>query len=301
MSALSSLQKPEYTGDNRCIPCTLVNILISLVFGIAAVSISPILSVGVIVISLVLIYFRGYWIPGTPRLTKKFFPIFVLKWFGKDPDGGSAITSEKDLTFFEDELAGEKDSNRTSGPVLTDETQNKLPNVEEIGFEEFFLTTGVLEICKDSADLCLTSSFRSKWHQEISSIEDIELSGKDVVKALEVDSGSSEVELFEDGEQVILSIEDEISVQWPSYAALRADVTASKAYGEYIPKWSSFELEDRYRLLKGLRMFADICPTSGGATEMQIELVETCCTSHEKVSVRCSQTEEVIFEQHLDV
>lgn len=76
-------RRPEYTGRNRCLPCTAVNL--ALAAGAAAVtaaaSVPAALAVGGA--SLALIYLRGYLVPGTPELTKRYLPVRVLAWFGK--------------------------------------------------------------------------------------------------------------------------------------------------------------------------------------------------------------------------
>ena len=59
------LRQPEYTGRNRCVPCTIVNLLIAVIItgGVAVVSIP--LGGALFVVSLGAIYFRGYLVPGT--------------------------------------------------------------------------------------------------------------------------------------------------------------------------------------------------------------------------------------------
>jgi hypothetical protein len=84
MSFTNQLRQPAYTGDNRCLPCTAVNIVIAVVVSAFASIVSPVLGVGVFVLSLVAIYVRGYLVPGTPTLTKRYFPERVLRWFDKE-------------------------------------------------------------------------------------------------------------------------------------------------------------------------------------------------------------------------
>ncbi|GAB3032824.1 hypothetical protein GCM10025298_22210 [Natronobiforma cellulositropha] len=80
------VHQPEYTGENRCIPCTSVNVVIALVVagGIALWN-RPIALVA-FVLSLAAIYVRGYLVPGTPTLTKRYFPDWLLAKFDKEPE-----------------------------------------------------------------------------------------------------------------------------------------------------------------------------------------------------------------------
>lgn len=92
MSLTNQLRQPAYTGDNRCLPCTAVNIVIAVIVSVVASIVSPVLGVGVFVLALVAIYVRGYLVPGTPTLTKRYFPERVLHWF--DKDATASVTDE---------------------------------------------------------------------------------------------------------------------------------------------------------------------------------------------------------------
>lgn len=77
------VRRPEYTGENRCLPCTAVNLVIAAGLTGATALVSPPAAVAVAGVSLASIYFRGYLVPGTPELTKRYLPERVLGWFGK--------------------------------------------------------------------------------------------------------------------------------------------------------------------------------------------------------------------------
>ncbi|MFB6102245.1 MAG: hypothetical protein ABEJ73_06725 [Haloplanus sp.] len=83
-SVENRLRRPEYTGKNRCFPCTIVNVCLALV----AAAVVGLLSVpgGIVVLGVALgaIYFRGYLVPGTPELTARYLPPRVLELFGKE-------------------------------------------------------------------------------------------------------------------------------------------------------------------------------------------------------------------------
>ncbi|QKY19801.1 hypothetical protein B4589_005185 [Halolamina sp. CBA1230] len=86
-TAVSRLRNPAYTGANRCFPCTGVNLGLTAVAALAVGTISPPAGALVGVGGLLAVWLRGYVVPGTPELTKRYLPDRVLAWFDKAPDG----------------------------------------------------------------------------------------------------------------------------------------------------------------------------------------------------------------------
>ncbi|MFD1598413.1 hypothetical protein [Halobellus rarus] len=88
ISILTRIRRPEYTGANRCLPCTVVNLVLAAALTAAVALVSLPVAAAVAAGSLASIYARGYLVPGTPELTKRYLPGRVLAWFGK---GGTPI------------------------------------------------------------------------------------------------------------------------------------------------------------------------------------------------------------------
>src|SRR6056297_2692903 len=86
LDVVDDLRQPKYTGENRCEPCTVLNLSIAAVGSSLIARKSRLGGLLAIGISIALIYLRGYLGPGTPTLTKHYLPSAVLRWFGKDPD-----------------------------------------------------------------------------------------------------------------------------------------------------------------------------------------------------------------------
>lgn len=81
------LRRPEYTGENRCLPCTVVNVCLAVVVaGVVTVGLGPASGLVALAGCLGAVYFRGYLVPGTPELTIRYFPPWLLELFGKDVD-----------------------------------------------------------------------------------------------------------------------------------------------------------------------------------------------------------------------
>jgi hypothetical protein len=79
------LRRPEYTGENRCLPCTAVNVCLTVVVATAVgLGLTPVGGLLVLTGGLGAIYFRGYLVPGTPALTARYFPPWLLELFGKE-------------------------------------------------------------------------------------------------------------------------------------------------------------------------------------------------------------------------
>jgi hypothetical protein len=83
------LRDPVYTGSNRCWPCTAVNLALVAIVAAALSTLAPVVGFGVAALGIVTIWLRGYVIPGTPTLTRRYLPGWVLARFGKVPRGTS--------------------------------------------------------------------------------------------------------------------------------------------------------------------------------------------------------------------
>ncbi|MEF8851174.1 MAG: hypothetical protein V5A44_03235 [Haloarculaceae archaeon] len=75
---LDRFRQPEYRGENRCVPCTVVNVGIAVsaalvvgTWGALAVetAVAGAAAAAVLAVGLVAVWLRGYLVPGTPRWT----------------------------------------------------------------------------------------------------------------------------------------------------------------------------------------------------------------------------------------
>jgi hypothetical protein len=136
------LRRPEYTGENRCLPCTVVNVCLTLVAAaVVTVGLTPLGGLLVLTGGLGAIYFRGYLVPGTPTLTVRYFPPWLLELFGKElevretlqPVEGVAVRATADGGRLVDSFASawrvRIESMRADG--VTDEDVATLLGVDE--------------------------------------------------------------------------------------------------------------------------------------------------------------------------
>jgi hypothetical protein len=266
-SLLSRFRKPEYTGENRCTPCTVVNVVIAVVFSAVLGIVSPVLAPLALGPSLAAIYLRGYLVPGTPQLTKRYFPDRVLRWFDKTP-------SQIDAT-----LLGAADE------------------VEEIDPEPILRHAGVLELMPDGADLRLTEEFQSEWDEYVEFVRGSDYDSK-LAQMLrtEEDVDSNAVEVRNDDQSVTVFQDDTPIAMWASEAALIADVAAAPLLRERLPEWESMDLGVRGQLLYGVRIFRERCPSCDGDLALSEGTVESCCRSAEVVELTCTSCDARLLE-----
>jgi hypothetical protein len=309
---VDALHQSEYTGENRCEPCTVLNLIIAVLLGSLIARKSKLGGLLAVTISVGLIYLRGYLVPGTPTLTKQYLPPSVLRWFGKDTEpeiaagfGGAetANSSSADESMPSDSDEELTASNRSTGVGGTVTENAESPSDEQLpttgDLETYFLEHGILEPCADADDLCLTDSFETAWSEEIEPLADTEITTSEVAEAFGVEDDHHQFELVTHNETYTLRSESEPIGQWPSRAALIADIAGSRVLQSWILVWDAYSSEEKGKLLNSLRMFLETCPTTGGSIQVGEEVVESCCSSHKVIAVTCEETKERLFEHRL--
>jgi hypothetical protein len=256
---IDRFRQPEYTGENRCTPCTIVNVVIAAVgSALASYVLTPVGGTVVFALSLTAIYLRGYLVPGTPTLTKQYFPDWVLAKFDK----------------LEDEQVEISEEEREPEAVLAD--------------------AGAVEPCEQMDDLCLSESFRTAWHDTMDSITEDGTEKSLLSDVLDVDADKLTFQEFESA--LVAQYDGGRLGQWESRAALVADLAAAKVLDDRYADWNDLTVTNQSRVLSGLRVFLETCPDCGGAIEMEQETVESCCRTMDVVAVSCSECDSRILE-----
>jgi len=247
-SITDRLRQPEYTGENRCLPCTVLNVAVAgvLAAGVAVVA-TPLGGVAALTLSLSTIYLRGYLVPGTPELTKRYLPDSVRRLFGKAP--------------------------QLPGPG------------ETVDPEAYLLDAGVLREAEAAAtqppELVLAAGFATEWGNGIDDVHENPAAAAGAVLELG-DPGVEE----RDGATVVT--DDGLHVaDWPSRPALLADLGAIPALTKRDPEWDTRGREEQGRILAGLRLFVETCPNCGTAPELGEETVESCCRRAQVYTYEC--------------
>ena len=253
---LESFKQPAYTGENRCTPCTVLNLTI--VLGLAGVlrMYSDVAALAVVLGGVAVIYLRGYLVPGTPTLTRRFFPDRVLSWFGNEHD------------------------------VPAD-------GVDGTDVERVLADAGVLGPCDAGLDLCLDREFRRVWQRELRTLPEPSSFPMEALVGLELAPTTS---IEERRSTVALSIDDQTTGWWPSHAAFRADAAAAICLSERYYGWRDLDFRERTAVLAGLRLWLDACPDCGAPLELGETVVDSCCSSRDVIAMTCTGCGERLLE-----
>jgi hypothetical protein len=270
---LDRLRQPEYTGENRCLPCTAVNVALAAV-GATAVGAAagPLLGAAGFGAALAAIWLRGYLVPGTPELTKRYLPARVLRLFGK----GSEPAPPTDIDA-----------------------------------ESYLLSSGVLVETPDGADLSFAPWFASAWEDALAELrfDAVAPDGAVVadddpnadVASLASLTGVPEASLslswsggaafaFADGQRI---------GHWESRSAFLSDVAADRALSTTLDDWPALSLAARSDVLGAIRLFVERCPACDGSVALGERVVESCCSSYDVIAGRCTECDARLFEMEL--
>lgn len=261
LAVLDRVRRPAYTGENRCVPCTVLNVVVAVAASGLVALVSVEAAVVLFAVSLLAVSLRGYLVPGTPALTKRYLPASIRDRFGSHPATGPADSGEdwETLRKLEEHRANAVDT------------------------DELLAEVGVVESGADGTPERLTDEFRAAVAARID--EEV----VDPVDAARIgavfDAGPDEVSP-EDRDYPAVSVGRRIRT-WPSEAAQHADVAAHEVLEEWTDRWAEVPLEQRVDALAALRALRDVCPACGGALEASDETVESCCGVHEVHVLAC--------------
>ncbi|MFP9062108.1 hypothetical protein ACLI4R_16520 [Natrialbaceae archaeon A-chndr2] len=259
-NTLESFRQPEYTGENRCLPCTVINTILAVILAVAGwLLASWYVGLFVLALSVLLIGARGYLVPGTPELTKRYLPERVHRLFGThhgEPE------SEYDEAF---------------------------------DLETFLRESEIAVECPDEADLCLEPSFQNRWQEERSSVDTLEDRLERLAARLEVDP--AELALEDSMGGYAATYEGERIGLWPSEAAFLADLTVVPVLEERCPEWTELSSDEQGALITALRVFLEECPSCQGQLTGTSKTVESCCSTRTRESLECKGCGEQLFSQ----
>lgn len=256
---LAPLRQPEYTGENRCVPCTVINLAIAVVGSTLVGLVSPILGVAAFLIAVAVIGLRGYLVPGTPALTARYLPQSVHRALGHE-------------TPAEPE------------PIEAD-----------IDVEAALKHADVVTECPDRDDLCLTERYRTALRSEIDALESTALRRKRLAASLSVDADDIGIETDEHGLTVLVG--DTPAGGWESTAAFLADLANRTLLSSALSAWPTLPAADRTRLLAALRSFVEECPDCGGEVRPDEDVVRSCCRDDlVTVTTACADCGAVLFK-----
>lgn len=298
-SVLDRLRQPEYTGENRCIPCTAANVVIAAAVGLAAGYVWSVAGwplawlVGTLALAtgLASVWLRGYFVPGTPELTKRYFPDWLLQAFDKGPEPG---TSPGGLGAGVDEGSADSAGHPAEDPADDAASAPAENPPGEPDVETMLLSAGVVEPCEHEDDLCLVEAFRSGWHERMETIREDGTERDELARELDLDP--ADIEFEDHGDAFVARNEGHRLGQWESRAALVADLAAARELPRWIDSWDDLPVGGRSQMLGGLRIFLETCPVCEGPVSAGMETVESCCRSHDVVAANCEACDSRLLE-----
>ncbi|MFU8868791.1 hypothetical protein [Natronococcus sp.] len=269
-AALARVRNPEYTGENRCVPCTTVNAALAAGASALVGKVSRRGGVAAFAGSLAVIGLRGYLVPGTPALTKRYLPAPILEYFDTHP-------------------LEEPDEEPTE---LTTETIEEYERQREraVDPERFLLEVGAVEIREN--DLGFTDDLADLIDDRLRTLPDDPIEPELVAELYGLEPGSVTVE---DRSYPAVKIGRRIHT-WPSTAALLADLATHRALEELTDRWAAVPQAQRIELLEALRSFRERCPDCGGPITLTEDTVDSCCQTYAVHALNCDGCGQPLLE-----
>lgn len=229
-AALESVRRPEYTGDNRCVPCTALHVSLAVALSILlAIVATPVVATVAFVGFATAIYLRGYLLPGTPRLASRLVPRRSRRSSGARTDDSGATTAV--------------DADRLESLVRS------LEIVDDRGRDGYRLEP----------------EFRDVWHDRIGEIRAANSRLEVLSTQLGLDPDRVVLEITSSGFAANYG-RNRIGC-WPSEAALLADLAATPELEARAPRWRTLGAEERSAVLDELRGLLERCPNCDGTLE----------------------------------
>ncbi|WP_281193554.1 hypothetical protein [Halorubrum sp. F4] len=284
MDALSRLpvwlRDPRYTGANRCLPCTIVNLVIAVALAVAVATVSVGWALATFAAAAMTIGVRGYLVPGTPTLTKRYLPDRVLAWFDKGPERGGVASGPA------------AENGAADHAVVADDGEPFDPVTA-------LVEAGVLLDDPVADDFVLEERFHDAWRREARTLADADTDEEVLADFLEVDDAES-VALVDRGRAYAAYIEDEPAGRWESRQAFLADLAAAAVLDDRWDGWSELPTAGRSELLGSLRLFVETCPTCDGSVTLDTTVVESCCRTYDVLAATCDACDARLFEADVD-
>jgi len=251
-SFASHARRPEHTGENRCWPCTAVNVALVGVGGVAAaVLASPLVGAAAAAVGLASVWLRGYLLPGTPR--------FAPRLVGAVPGG--------DRLFHTADPAGDGGPPEAGGSIADD------GRVETGGdLLERLVDHGVIEA--DGEAVAPTSEYDRAWHAEMERLSGVATEGL-AAAAGEISPAADARAVDADDEWVALRPADGATVDetWLTRPVAIAEVAAYRAAEGFLPDEAT-----RLAAAETNRMFLRSCPDCGADLQQGVDM--PCCGGH---------------------
>lgn len=237
-------------------PCTVINLGITAIGVWVLWRLSPTAAAVFGGVAVTAIFLRGYLVPGTPTLTKRYLPGSLLKRFGHGSPSRHGIDD--------------------SVPV-----------------DPLELFGGANVLIETEHDVVLEPTFEQRVATRLAAIEQENLTGA-LAELLAVPP--ERLSLDSSGDVPTVRLDGRWVGQWESRAALLTDIAANRELAETVPEWADFSLDQRSGLLAGVRACLTHCPVCGDDVELFPDVVESCCRTVDVIAASCHGCGARLFE-----
>jgi len=257
-------RQPQYTGEDRCLPCTTINLIMAVLIAGGVALINPFIGIGVLVVETVLIYYRGYLIPGTPELTKRYMPAWALKLFGKTPVEEQAQSASS--------------------------AQEQSTDASELNPIDVLTAIGVATETEDQADITLTTTFENLLNQQdfADPTADAEAIFTKFFGDVTIEDTDTSVHLTRSDQGIIMN--------WPSHAAMIGDARIAQALAETDTQFTKRDEINQLQLIQSARTLLENCPVCDGSLSFSQEERETCCQTYTATVLSCDACDSTLLE-----
>lgn len=269
-SALARIRNPEHTGENRCVPCTIVNVTLAAGASALVGNVSRKGGAAAFAGSLAAIGLRGYLVPGTPTLTKRYLPAPILEHFDAHP------LEEPD----------EEPEELTSETIEEYERQRE----RAVDPERFLLEVGAVEVREN--DLGFTDDLADRIDDRLRALPDDPLEPHLVAELYGLEPAAVTIA---DRSYPAVRIGRRIH-KWPSTAALLADLATHRALEGLTDQWEEVPQAQRIELLEVLRSFRERCPSCKGPITLTEDTVDSCCQTYAVHALNCDGCGQPLLE-----
>lgn len=223
------VRHPEHTGARRCVPCTLLNLYVAAAIALAiGLARSELLGMAVFGLLALLVYVRGYLVPGAPALTS--VPGRLLEAARRPVDSTDAAAEARP--------------------------------VDSESFVMELFSAGVLERRRNQ--LKLSHRTHAEWWDRIRRLGDCDALIGPLARTYGVDPDRAQLDRV--GGTPVLLIDDRPVELWPSEAALIADLALEPTLVDRVD-WCEYDRDERNYFLATFRAFLDTCPDCGGVLQ----------------------------------
>ena len=291
MSPLDALRRPAYTGENRCWPCAAVNLLLVAVVAAIAGSLRAPLAPVVLLGGGLLVYLRGYVVPGTPRFAPRLVDPLPVDVGPEKPVGSDSIADGVDPANSGTPVNGGESPDEEDPPGEEDSAEESATMDPEAVIATL---SGAGVLVADGDDLSPTDAYRESFEArmaDLRSLTETELAERAAAAA----AGAPTAEVH--GDRILLVGDRDVRLS-------RAVAIAETAAVETL---AGFDVPPAVRTAAAepLRTLVRTCPVCGG--DVSETTLRLCCGgpggTHKRPDrpvLACESCDTVVFEFEAD-